>query len=255
MANFKKIGDEVRSGAVIAPMLKLYLDRGEWPRNFTVTLPGGTGERKPDGYFHPSTHPTMSAPELYIYLTDYQRYLDNKDPFSGEARMSMTVGTILHSLNRTALIDLGLWDIPEGRCPCCKRLYGDGPGKCDEPGVYDGEHGQRGHMDGILNLPKHTKPVGYDLKTINAFAFNKAKPGLEFFKGNWPKYYGQGQSYLSMRPDLDEIIFLFQQIGYPWGMIEYRVPRDDLYIEAMLAKYRRVREAVAAGIMPGESEI
>lgn len=255
MANFKKLGAEVRSGALITPMLKLYLDRGQWPVDFTVTLPGGSGERKPDNYFHPSTHPTMTAPELYIYLTDHQRYLDSKDPFGGEARMSMTVGTILHSLNRTALIDLGMWERPEGTCPCCKRQYGDGPGECDEPGVIDEEHGQRGHMDGILTLKQKRKPVGYDLKTINAFAFNKLKPTLESFMELHPKYYAQGQSYMSMRQDLDEVIFVFQQIGYPWSMMEIPVSRDDKYIAALLAKYRHVRECVKEGQMPGEQKI
>lgn len=255
MANIKRLGQDAKSGAIIGPMLSLYLERGSWPEDFTVKLPGGSGHRAPDGYFHPSSHPTLSAQDLYIYLTDPQKYYEGGTKFGGEARMSMTVGTILHSLNRTALIDLGLWQRPAGRCPCCQREYGDESWQCDEPGVIDEEVGQRGHMDGILELKQRDKPVGYDLKTINAFRFNKAKPGLDFFRAEWPKYYGQGQSYLSMRPDLDEVIFLFQQIGYPWGMMEYNVPRDDAYISAMLAKYRLVRAHVAQGHMPGEMQI
>lgn len=255
MANLRRLGSEAKSGALITPLLSLYLERGRWPVDFTVKLPGGDGQRSPDGYFHPSSHPTLTAPELYVYLTDPEAYYAGGSKFGGEARMSMTVGTILHSLSRTALIDLGLWQKPEGICPCCKRVYGDGPGMCDEPGVIDEEHKQRGHMDGILTLPQKDKLVGYDLKTINAFSFGKLIPTVDGFRSRHPKYYGQGQSYMSMRPDLDEIVFVFQQIGWPWEWKEIWIPRDPKFISEMLDKYSRVLQGVREGLMPGEKQM
>lgn len=239
MANFARLGDQIRQGQLIAPMLKLYFQKDH-------------GARKPDGYFHPSSHPTMKPSELYLYLTDYEAYQAQKSPFTPEARMSMMVGTIMHDINRKALIELGLWQKPEGTCPCCKRKYGQGRGQCDEPGVADEANKQRGHMDGILKLAQKDKLVGYDLKTINAFAFDKAQPGLDYFKKTWPKYYGQMQSYMSMSPDMDEVIVLFQQVGYPWGFAEYTIPRDEEFIARMLAKYQKVLAAVEAGVMPGD---
>lgn len=249
MANIRRMGADAHSGDVIAPMLRMYLDRGKWPRNFTVKLPGGDPQRAPDGYFHPSTHPTKSASELYKYLTDPEGYAASQDPFSAEARMSVTVGSVLHSLVETILEDIGMWKLPDGDCPCCKRPYGRGKGKCGEPGVADEVLGRRGHMDGVLDTSKGR--VVFDLKTINPFRLGKAKPGTEFFKTEWPYYYAQVQDYMEMS-GIHKSIVLFMGIGYPWKMTEYELDYDEEYTNDFLRKYRRVRDAVESGNIPGD---
>jgi hypothetical protein len=46
------------------------------------------------------------------------------------------------------------------------------------------------------------------------------------------------------------MIMLFVGMGFPWVMKEIHVQYDPAYVVALEAKYRKVRQAVAAGIPP-----
>lgn len=250
--NYEKLiaseGARASSGAVVVPLLRLHLAQGDFPEGMTVAMPG-KGSRKPDGWFHPSTHPTMAERKLYHYLAHPDEW--EPEPFGLEGRMSVTVGTLMHGVCRVILEDIGLWQRPTGTCPCCGRPHGDGPGECDEPGVADPVLKRRGHMDGVLMLPT-LGMVGYDLKTINHFSVQKMPDmDLEYMRAKHPYYYGQMQEYMALS-GLRLMVMAFVGMGFPWHMREVHVPYDPEYVLRTEAKYRRVLAAVEAGRPPKE---
>lgn len=246
-ALLRREGVTASSGAVVAPLLRMYLTDGRFPAGRRIEIPGGAPSRRPDGWFHPSSHPTMDARKLYFYMTDPDSWVE--EPFSPEARMSVTIGSMFHGWARLALEDLGLWQAPKGVCPACERPYGPAEGQCDEPGVMDPVLKRRGHMDGVLMTPQ-LGMVGYDAKTINHFAVSKMPDmDVEWLKINHPKYYGQMQEYMALS-GLRMVVMVFAGMGFPWLFKEIQVPYDEAYVVALEAKYRLVREAVAAGVPP-----
>lgn len=248
----RREGSSAATGAVLAPLVRLYIGEGRFPRNTKIILPGGDPNRKPDGWFHPSTHPTMSARKLYFYVKTPELW--HPEPWSYEGRVSVTVGTLMHGVVRMALEDLGLLQMPQGTCPCCERPYGPGKGECDEPGVADPVLRRRGHMDGVVITPR-LGMTGYDLKTINHFSVSKIPDGPESPEAvQWlitkhPYYYGQMQEYMALS-GLRKVVMLFMGMGLPWYLKEIHVDYDPAYVLALEAKYRLVREAVAAGEPP-----
>jgi hypothetical protein len=246
-ALLRREGAAASSGAVVAPLLRLHLTEGRFPPNQQILLPGGDPQRKPDGWFHPSSHPTMDARKLYYYMTQPERW--SPEPFSPEARMSVTVGTVMHGIVEIILEDLGLWQMPKGTCPACSRPYGRGEGECREPGVADPVLKRRGHMDGVL-LTRQLGMVGFDLKTINHFAIGKMPDmDVEHFRIKYPYYYGQMQEYMALS-GLRLIIVTFMGMGFPWEYREVHVEYDAQYVMDLEAKYRLVRKAEAEGIPP-----
>jgi hypothetical protein len=194
----------------------------------------------------------MSARKLYYYLTEPDRW--HPEPWSYEGRMSVTVGTLQHGIARMALTDLGLLQAPTGTCPCCKRPYGLAEGECDEPGVEDLGLRRRGHMDGVVMTPR-LGMTGYDLKTINHFSVRAipdvpdSPEAIKWLIEKHPYYYGQMQEYMALS-GLRLVVMLFIGMGLPWTMKEIHVAYDPAYVIALEAKYRLVRDAVAAGEPP-----
>ena len=251
-AMLRREGDSAARGAVLAPLVRLYLSEGRFPRNTKIVLPGGDPDRKPDGWFHPSSHPTMDARKLYFYLTRPDMW--HPEPWSYEGRMSVTVGTLMLGVARMALEDSQVLQMPKGTCPCCERPYGLGEGECDEPGVADPVLGRRGHMDGVI-MTRALGMSGYDLKTINHFGVRNIPDGpdsreaIEWLIEKHPYYYGQMQEYMALS-GLRLVVMLFIGMGLPWTMKEIHVEYDPAYVLALESKYRLVREAVAAGEPP-----
>jgi hypothetical protein len=249
---FAREGDMASQGAVLAPLVRLYVAEGRFPRNTRITLPGGNLDRDPDGWFHPSTHPTMDARKLYYYLAQPQRWV--AEPWGYEGRMSVTVGTLEHAIVQMALADIGALIPPTGTCPCCGRPYGPGDDECGEPGVADPVLRRRGHMDGIVMTPA-LGMTGFDLKTINHFSAAKIPEGpdkaetLAWLRAKHPYYYGQMQEYMALS-GLRMMIMLFIGMGFPWVMREIHVEYNPTYVVALEAKYRLVRAAEAAGMPP-----
>jgi hypothetical protein len=253
-AALRREGDTATTGAVLAPAVRRYIAEGRFPRNTKIVLPGGDPNREPDDWFHPSTHPTMTARQLYYYLMEPKLW--EPEPWGYEGRMSVTVGTLEHAIVRMALEDLGFWQRPKGTCPCCQRPYGQGEGECDEPGVADPVLRRRGHMDGVILTPQ-LGMTGYDLKTINHFAVGKIPddpaglPAIEWLKTKHPYYYGQMQDYMALS-GLRKVVMLFIGMGLPWHLKEIHVDYDPAYVIALEAKYRLVRQCVEAGEPPQE---
>lgn len=243
-SRFKRILSAAEDNAEIIPVLYGYLEGGKLPDPFTVGVRGGSGERAPDGWFHPSTHPLMGERQLFFYLTSQPSRWE-PEPFDYTSKMSALVGSMVHDVVETALQDLGYLIVPKGTCQACGQAQ---PSECKEHGASDRELKSRGHLDGILGLGERMR--GFEFKTAMPFVLTKIRSNdLEAFREKWPYYYAQVQEYMRMT-GLREFKVVFWAMGNPWDMREFTVPFDPMYSLVIETKYRNVREAVALNEMP-----
>lgn len=147
---FRTLVDDTADKLVLKPLLERYLYHAEFPDLFTVTFRKAGLARKPDNYFHPSTHPLWSARQLYAYLATPDLLEEEKLDYN--SRMAVTMGTAVHAFIEMCVRSAGLMAPLEGTCVACHRPHGTKRGQCDEYGAADEEVGSRGHMDGVLDI-------------------------------------------------------------------------------------------------------
>jgi hypothetical protein len=250
---FRKMADQAGQGLVLAPILQGYLYEAKFPDVFTMTFRKEGGPRKPDGYFHPSTHPLMTARQLYYYMTEPEKW--EAERLSYESRMAVTMGTAVHAFIEMCLYDAGALKKPTGTCPSCKREYGKRKNQCGEPGAMDEVLGSRGHMDGVLEIDLKGKlwipgQGGFEFKTTNPNKVRNIQDNdLEWFKEKCPDYYAQVQEYMRIS-GMRQFIVIFLSMGYPWTPLEIQVPYDAHAANMVAAKYELVRKHQEAGVPP-----
>jgi hypothetical protein len=252
--NFRRMADMIDDQLVLKPLIESYLLQAKFPDRFDVTFHKAGKERKPDGWFHPSTHPEWPARMLYYYMTAPDQM--EREQLSYESRMAVTMGTAVHGFIEMAIRDAGLMLPLVGTCPACQRPHGTGKNQCDEFGVCDPQIGVRGHMDGILRIaaagrrwnPDH--PGVLEFKTTNPNAGRGlADNDLEMFIAKWPGYYAQVQDYMEAS-GLRQAIVLIAILGYPWKLVEIQVPYDPGFVIGLRRKYQTVRDHEKMGVPP-----
>lgn len=216
---FKTMLKGATKGHLVLPLLQAILFDPKFDA-FSVPIPGFES-RPPDGWFHPSTHPLWTPRQLYYYLTEPARMLD--EPFDPLSTMAVTAGTFWHGFLQHIMLENGVLDAAE--VP-----------------VQDDECGSRGHMDGLIGQ----RPL--EIKTMNPQKFRKIDT-LEDFRDRCPDYYAQGQDYLRMS-GLHEEIILIVTTAYPFEMKELLMPADITFQREIETKYRSVRQAVADQVLP-----
>lgn len=252
-AIFQQTLDDTDEKLVLKPILNQYLYHAKFPDIFHVTFRKAGLARKPDGYFHPSTHPLWRARQLYWYLTRPDGM--EEEQLDYESRMAVTMGTAVHAFVEMCLRDAGVMAPLEGTCPACHRPHGIKKGQCDEYGAADEELGSRGHMDGKITIDM----VGrfwvpgtgtFEFKTMNSRKASKIGDlDLETFKRLCPDYYAQVQEYMRIT-GLQQTIVIIISLGYPWQITEIQIPYDPMHALTIAQKYQAVREAVADGVPP-----
>lgn len=125
--NFRRALTSIARGDLLIAPIKSYLYRPDFPE-FEVKV-GGLGTREPDFYFHPSEHPAWGERSLYLWMTNPG--LLAPEPMDPTAVLSMTAGSIWHSIIGHIVTDLGLVSALE--VP-----------------VLDEERRTRGKMDGVM---------------------------------------------------------------------------------------------------------
>lgn len=244
---FRRAIDLTTDGLVVKPVLENYLFNAKFPDVFDVRFHKAGKARKPDGWFHPSTHPLWTERQLFYYLTEPD--LVEAEQLSYESRMAVTMGTAVHAFIEHCVRDAGLMAPLEGTCPCCHRQHGTGKGQCDEYGASDESMRSRGHMDGNLVLPKDGKftkagLAGFEFKTINARAlYGMNDLDLDTFRQKKPEYYAQVQNYMETT-GLTQFVVLFISLGFPWQLVEIQVPYDPEYALNLRRKYQYVVNSV-----------
>lgn len=251
---FRSSLELVEQELVLKPMLDLYLHEARFPDVFEVVFRKAGAARKPDGYFHPSTHPRWTERQLYYYLTEPERM--ETEVLSYESRMAVTMGTAVHGFVEMCIRDMGIALPLTGICPACHRERGFKKNQCAEYGAADHEVGSRGHMDSEISIDirgtrwKPGKGV-LEFKTTNprANGGRLADNDLDGFKKTWPDYYDQVQDYMAMSGN-DQAIVLVAVLGYPWKLIEIQIPYEPSHAKRIHDKYRSVRSYVEHGIVP-----
>lgn len=240
---FKRIMEQSETVSELVPVLYGYLDQGRLPDPFKLQVRGGTGDRGPDGWFHPSEHPLLSARQLYYYLTEPAKWRSKQ--FDLVIKVSALMGSVMHEIVETALQDLGFLMVPKGICPACGL---EQPSKCKEFGASDEETKARGHQDGRLKIEGVVK--GFEFKSCAPRVLNGVRSNdIEQFKKKWPYYYAQVQEYMRMT-GLRVYVVLFWSMGNPWEMREFNIPFDPIYAGEVRARYLEARRAAEAGVPP-----
>jgi hypothetical protein len=225
---FSKAITDAEKGMVLSPILHSYLYNAKYPKNFSVKFTNHSSHRAPDGYFHPSTHPLWNERQLYYYITEPGKMVD--EPMEYMGALSTTMGTAIHGFIQMCLKD-------------AKVLVSS------EVPVVDEVHKSRGSMDGLLSIP-HYGEAGFEFKTSNMMKLSNAQDmDIAGFKKKWPTYYAQVQEYMRLS-GLRRFIVLFMGMGYPWTLKEFHIPYDVPAATDVERKYRRVLDMAAQGILP-----
>lgn len=210
---------------LLIPYFRNSLLSQEWPDSYTIEIDSSPYYGKGDGYFHPSTHGLMHARQLY-----YHFHPDHRDNMVPRERtitdeMTLAMGSALHGVIQTQFEMAGLIR-----------------GSTDVEVEYVIEqHHVRGRVDFIVHHPDgNVYPV--ELKTQNSRAFSFQKE----IKPIWDAQLSMGL-YGTGHP---VGILLVLESGYPYGMREYRVPRNDVLLSEIFEKFDYVRECIALNTPP-----
>jgi hypothetical protein len=241
--DFKAAIRDARSGLLLKPIITNFLFDAKFP-DFDMQFRKHEMERKPDGWFHPSTHPLWSARQLYAYLAHPALMRPEKKEYMGT--LSVTVGQAMHGFMEVCLEAAGVRPPALNTCTTCAP---DAPAH-NEPGVVDAEIGERGHMDGVLDLsslsvpgPEYLNPV-FEFKTSNDRKASKLTDlDVETYRKMWPDYYAQNQSYMRLS-GRRLVVVLVMVMGFPWEMREVHVPYDPAFASQIRDKFLAVRRAV-----------
>ena len=224
---FRKMMGGADDGLILKPLLSSYLSNGIQPE-FTVQF-ARKGQRHPDGWFHPSTHPLWTERQLYYYLTDPKGL--RPDPLGEVGMMAVTVGTVLHTFLQAIVVDMGVV-----------------AAESVEAKLSDPETKARGAIDGIVKVG-NVEAV-WDFKTAHPIALSKLQDlDLETWVAKYPYYYSQQQEYMRLS-GLKLAIVSMMGTASPWEQREFHIPYNPDFAEATADKYRRVLSYVESGVLP-----
>ena len=226
---FDKVLGRLADQDLITPYFEAAVLADNWPLSYNVKIDsspyyGLDTDGKPDGYFHPSTHPTLGERELY-----YRFHPDFRDklawePNSVQRQMAFAVGSALHGVVQTQMVMAGL-------------VHPDDI----EVEYVNEEHHVRGRIDWMTHHPNGTRLlVELKTRTPRKFAY-QTEPE--------PSWVAQVNLGLDSQ-DCDLGILLMLEAGYPFRLTEFRIRRDPILLESIYAKFDRVRAAIAANEPP-----
>lgn len=225
--NFKKIVKGLGNKEKIIPVLFSYLTDPKFPA-FDIHIPGYSN-RKPDGWFHPSTHPLWTERQLYYYITKPNQMVHER--FEYLSSMAVTSGTFWHEFVQTCLLDCGLFLDTEVK-------------------VSDPEAKSRGSMDAVM------EGEAVELKTMNDMKMAKLPKGgaedpvvQEAFRLANPTYAAQANEYMRIS-GYSRMRFLIIATGYPFNMKEIVLPYDKRAALEVRDKYMRVLQHAADQTLP-----
>lgn len=233
---FDSILKRLADKQLVLPILENQMRADAWPDSFTVEIDtspyyGLDDEGRPDGYFHPSSHPLKSARQLYYeFHPDHQHLLEH-EPWSMQRLMTVSVGTSLHGILQTQLQMAGL----------C------GPEDI-EPEYLNAEHWVRGRGDAVVHHPTEG-PLVCEVKTRTSFRFDSTTIAD---MPNWEIQLSLAMDNLGERYDTDFTygILLMVETGFPFRMVELRVNRNDKMLRETYEKFDYVRECIRTNTPP-----
>lgn len=199
-----------------------------------------------DGYFHPSSHPLMSARELYYRWHPEHSALVKNERRSLVSHMTLAVGSAMHAVVQTQLIMAKLlvtgsghdeWSPVEHMPNAIGRFVPENPVEWE---YINKEHMVRGRMDGIMDHP--LGQMGFEFKTMNSRSFRF----LEAPKDEWRYQLNLGLDHFNLHKG----VVLVLEMGYPFTFKEFEVNRSEAILDEVYTKFDYVRECVKRDTPP-----
>jgi hypothetical protein len=216
---FKSVMRSASKGEVIVPILKSLMYDPDF-KKFEIKMPQ-IGSRPPDGWFHPSEHPTWDERKLFWYLTAPEKLIP--EPLDPLSTMAIMQGHFWHEFTGTVLERAGVLHAREVH-------------------VQDTETGARGAMDGIGDWGH------YEFKTMDPRKLDKIRD-LDDLRRKCPEYYAQAIEYQRLS-GLRSTRIVIMGMLVPYEMLELEIPWDPVEAIRIEGMYQRVRQAVADQSMP-----
>lgn len=186
--------------------------RQAWPERYVITV--RNDERVFDGYFHPSSDAAAEPLFLYYKFHPRHRLIDIENTLHDV--MAMHIGSALHAVVQSLLIELGIVDENE-----CEVTFKDEYRNCS------------GTMD-----------VRY-VRTIAGSPTLEIKTCSYLPKAPNPVHVAQLQPYLDLgAPEADYGLLLYVEKAYPHRFREFIVRRDPDAVAAIYRKWSLVLEAI-----------
>jgi hypothetical protein len=222
-------------GDLITPYLEAAVEGDLWPDQYTIEVDSSpyygltdlSGENimlgSGDGYFHPSTHPLMSARELYFHF--HPDHVNDKPPrkrFNFAGAMAVAAGTAMHSIIQTKLDMIDMLKEPEWE-------------------YVDDDHMVRGRIDGVFIHPEEGEYV-FEYKTQSSRGFGREQEP----KWGWVNQTNIGMHYKG----LDRAVVLVQELGYPFSTKEFHIEKDQDLLDGIFGKFDYVRECIQRDTPP-----
>lgn len=192
--NFRKLIKGALNQEVLVPLLRAYFDA---PTFKTILLPiEGFDSRSPDGWFHPSEHPSWPARMLYYYLTEPGAM--EREPPDPTFVLAVTQGKFWHALVQHILLEVGA--LRENPNPPSEHERSEFP-------FAHQLSKSRGHVDGITEPEKLPidGPEVFEFKTMSATKLQsmpQAPPTdpvvLAWLIERCYDYFLQGQEYMRL---------------------------------------------------------
>ena len=220
--------NRIQHRELVTPYLDLSLTSENWPESYLVKVDSSGWSGEGDTYFHPSSHAVLAERLLYYKITGQTQ----QEKKTINSAMTLSVGTAMHAVVETQLVMAGLCRSEDVEVP-----------------IVNHEQTYRGHVDAVVTHPNGNTYV-CDIKTTYSGKFQRLKEApLE-----WVMQVGLYIDALqkSGRDVSDEGIILAIEIGWPYGIKEYRVKKDNDMLQSVYEKWERVRKAVEAGKPPFE---
>lgn len=232
----------VQRGAVLRPLVEMYIEEAT-SLHFPATTKSDLIARDPDGWFHPSTHPTWTVRALWLYLRHPERLVPKK--FGYSAKLAVSFGVNTHNWIQHLLGEMGLLPAHLQVCSICP------PGShCHEPGMQHQPSRTRTHLDGLLSLPGcepgsdvfEFKTTGDQTWPARMRLSELVDLDLDCLIKAWPEYrvqVNEGMRISGRR----RAILLLMVLGNPFDLREFHVPFDQALADETTEKYLTATDA------------
>lgn len=229
MPAYDNILKRLASQELLLPILENQMRADEWPDSYDIKVDSSPYYGRGDGYFHPSSHPLMTARQLYYQFHPDHKHLIEQEPFSLQREMTLAAGSALHAVVQTQMVMAGL-----------------STEKDLEVEYINEKHHVRGRADLIAHHPTHG-PILVEYKTRTARKFDETE-----VMPSWEAQVSLACDNLGERYDTDFTFGLVIMIetGWPFRLKELRVERNDKLLEEIYTKFDYVRRSIEANVPP-----
>lgn len=252
--------NSLQAKQIVMPYLENAFHNDQWPDEYYIRVDsedyygltdeeGITHDTGPgDGYFHPSSHPLMTARELYYrYHPDFAALVP-RERRSLTSHMTLAAGTAMHAVIQTQLYMAGIlmrgeteedfeWQPVEGDPDVIGRWVEKNPYEWE---YINRRHMVRGRMDGRLRHPQGE--IGFEFKSQNSRAYRFQDSS----KDEWRYQLNLGMDACG----LSRGVVLVMEMGYPFNFKEFPIRRDSDLLQGVYDKFDYVRECVRLNTPP-----